>query len=289
MDKLNLEPGKYVVAVSGGVDSVVLLDLLATQPDLDLIVAHFDHGIREDSAENARFVEVLAGRMKLPYYVSREELGANASEALARERRYEFLRALADKHHAKIITAHHGDDVIETVAINLTRGTGWRGLAVLDSSDVVRPLLDVHKHQLLDYAKRRQLDWYEDSTNASDKYLRNRLRQRAVNLEAQSISEVKLLAGKQRRLRWQIDQAANDLLPEAGPYKRHQYIMYPEFVAIELLRTLIERDAGYRPTESQAARALLAIKVAKVGTGHNISSGVSLRFDRTDFIVQTSG
>jgi len=92
---------KYVVAVSGGVDSAVLLDILSKKPGLDLIVAHFDHGIRDDSKSDAIFVANLAKEYNLPFETKREELGSDVSEEKARDRRYEFLRAVAKKHDAK--------------------------------------------------------------------------------------------------------------------------------------------------------------------------------------------
>ena len=131
---------RYVVAVSGGVDSVVLLHQMVQDGGSELVVAHFDHGIREDSDLDAQFVRELAQSYRLPCEVRREELGSGASEELARNRRYAFLREVAKKHRATIVTAHHMNDIPETIAINLTRGTGWRGLAVL-GSDVHRPLL----------------------------------------------------------------------------------------------------------------------------------------------------
>ena len=103
---------KRVVAVSGGVDSVVLLDMLADE-GVNIVVAHFDHGIRPDSAADAWFVKALAARYGVEYIGKREELGADASEELARERRYAFLHEVAQKHHAKLVTAHHLDDLIE--------------------------------------------------------------------------------------------------------------------------------------------------------------------------------
>ena len=134
---------RYVVAVSGGVDSVVLLDMVAQEvAPQRLIVAHFDHGIRPESADDAAFVKSLAKQYGLTFETKREELGANASEELAREHRYAFLRDVAKRYSATIMTAHHADDIIETIAINMTRGTGWRGLAVLDSPGIERPLLD---------------------------------------------------------------------------------------------------------------------------------------------------
>ena len=101
---------KYVVAVSGGVDSVVLLHMLAHRPDIELVVAHFDHGIRDYSVADAQFVKELADSYGLPFESRREKLGKQASEDLARSRRYAFLRSVADKHQAKIMTAHHADD-----------------------------------------------------------------------------------------------------------------------------------------------------------------------------------
>src|SRR5690554_6827257 len=102
---------KYIVAVSGGVDSMVLLDMMHSRGDAEIIVAHFDHGIREDSAEDAEFVAKAAEGYGYLFESTREELGKNASEALAREKRYAFLRDLAKKYDAQIVTAHHLDDL----------------------------------------------------------------------------------------------------------------------------------------------------------------------------------
>ncbi|HEX6258362.1 MAG TPA: tRNA lysidine(34) synthetase TilS, partial [Candidatus Saccharimonadales bacterium] len=131
MTKTHLASGTYVVAVSGGVDSIVLLDMLAGQAGLELIVAHFDHGIRQDSTEDAEFVRAAAQRYSLPFELGQATLGPGASEEAARTARYSFLRSIAKKYQARIVTAHHADDVIETIAINVARGTGWRGLVSL--------------------------------------------------------------------------------------------------------------------------------------------------------------
>ena len=160
---------KLVLAVSGGVDSVVLLDVLSKMSKLSLVVAHFDHGIRDDSAKDAVFVGELSKNYGLPFETKREELGKNVSEEKARVRRYKFLREVAEKYNAKLVTAQHSDDAIETIAINLSRGTGWRGLAAMDS-DIVRPLINMTKAEIISYAKKNHLSWREDATNASDDY-----------------------------------------------------------------------------------------------------------------------
>lgn len=280
----------YILAVSGGVDSVVLLDLLARRYPGRVIVAHFDHGIRPDSHDNALFVRHLARQYDLiAYEERREELGKDASEAVARRRRYNFLRDVAQTYRGVIVTAHHADDEVETVAINLWRGTGWRGLAVLDMAGVHRPLLGLNKAALLRYAQQRQLRWYEDSTNASDAYLRNRLRRRLIELTPEAHLAVRQLASRQRQLKRLIDEEVNRLLPATGPCPRYTLIMYPEAVAIELLRSLVARETGYRPTSQQAGRALLALKTARPGTTHSISRDVTLVCAQTTFVVERTG
>ena len=89
-----LEKGTYIIAVSGGVDSVSLLDALQKQPGITLVAAHFDHGIRPDSRDDEQFVAKLARTYDLQYASERQELGARASEAVARKARYEFLQKM---------------------------------------------------------------------------------------------------------------------------------------------------------------------------------------------------
>src|SRR5690348_2939142 len=121
MNVLLPKPGNYVVAVSGGVDSVVLLDILSKQPGLKLTIAHFDHGIRNDSYKDRQFVEGLAKKYQLLFVYKEGSLG-KASEAKAREARYEFLRkAQKDSGSQAIITAHHQDDLLETAILNMLR------------------------------------------------------------------------------------------------------------------------------------------------------------------------
>ena len=184
--EVEIEPGKYIVAVSGGVDSVVLLHLLTTyyllltttQTQYEFVVAHFDHGIRADSAEDRKFVQKLAKKYGLEFTYKTEKLGKSASEELARSRRYRFLATAVKKHHAEaIITAHHKDDLLETAVFNLLRGTGRSGLTSLKSTDeIIRPLLNYKKTQIIRYAKDNKLVWREDSTNKTLKYSRNKIR-----------------------------------------------------------------------------------------------------------------
>ncbi len=270
----------YIVAVSGGIDSVALLDMMVQAGREPLVVAHFDHGIRDDSAEDAKFVASLADRYGLPFETRREELGPNASEAIARERRYAFLRELASKYEGKIVTAHHADDLVETVAINLHRGTGWRGLAVLDS-DVLRPLLDVHKDELRRYVNRRRLDWREDSTNKNDKYLRNKLRPLTRTIHPESKQRVKDLRRRQLELKKEIEAEVRRLLGDGPDYSRYLLTHMPPRLAVECLR-VISNGTLTRP---QLERLLLAVKTSVPGGLYHAGSGVTARFSTRYFTL----
>ncbi len=270
-----------VVAVSGGIDSVALLHMLSQQfPDEQFIVAHFDHGIRADSSEDARFVRGLAKKYNYEFAVKREELGEQASEELARHRRYDFLRSVAEKNDAPLIVAHHLDDLVETVAINFTRGTGWRGLTPF-SAVVERPLLHMTKEELLNYAQRHSLEWREDPTNAKNIYLRNRLRRKIQDLPEMEKREIHALHAQQRQLREDIRCEVAKLMGDGPTYERYLVGNVSGPVAMECLRYVTKGKL----TRPQLARLLHAVKVAKAGAVYQAGNGISVRFTTRYFTV----
>ena len=268
----------YVVAVSGGIDSVVLLDVFSKLKDQKVIVAHFDHGIREDSSEDAAFVELLAAQYGLPFETRREVLGPDASEEKARDRRYAFLRSVADAHNGRIVTAHHSDDVVETIAINFVRGTGWRGLAVLDS-DILRPLLRLSKNDIRKYAEEHALEWREDSTNASDAYLRNRLRRATSLLHPDAKQKLLALRRQQIEHKKQIKAAVIELIGPGPEYSRYFFTHIPAKAAIECLRYITNAQL----TRPQLERVLLAIKTAQPKSSYHAGSGLTIDFTTRNF------
>jgi tRNA(Ile)-lysidine synthase len=272
---------KYVVAVSGGVDSVVLLDILTKIPGHELVVAHFDHGIRRDSGIDAIFVAGLAKKYDLPFETKREKLGPDVSEEKARNRRYKFLREVAKKHNATLVTAHHADDVIETIAINLMRGTGWRGLAVLDS-DVRRLLTGLTKLEILEYAKHNKLTWREDSTNADDKYLRNKIRRKTMRMEDGERRELLALWADQKRIKKLVKEEAGRLVGEGPVYNRYFFIHINEASAMECLRHIV----GSRLTNPQLIKTWHAIKTAQPGKTFDAGGGVKIKFTTRNFTVE---
>ncbi len=174
-------PGECVhVAVSGGRDSVVLLDALVATRGMhraELAVATVDHGIRENSAQDAEFVRELALRHGLPFFHFALKLGREASEEQAREARYRVLRPLG-----KVAVAHHAPDHAEPLLIQLLRGAGGAGLAGMgwENQGLVRPLLDIEPELLEEWAAFRALSWREDETNRDPRFLRSVVRHQLI-------------------------------------------------------------------------------------------------------------
>lgn len=294
----NIPSGKYIVAVSGGVDSIVLLHLLLKQSDLELIVAHVDHGIRSDSQQDLEFVRNEAAKYKLPFESIALHLGPDASEEKARQERYRFLQNCRNKYSAKaIITAHHQNDALETVIINILRGTGWRGIAALRSgATLLRPLLQISKQKVLDYAHEYNLEWREDSTNQDIKYLRNYVRQTIVpRLQKDPIIIEKLLELRKQQvlLKECIDSEVAQLFAvhclntgKGYSVSRYLLIMLPPLAAIELLQYIAKRINGNSLLNAQAEGMLLFSKTAKPGKKYSPAKGVECRVTASELIVE---
>ncbi len=290
---------KIIVAVSGGVDSVVLLDILAKlsrsgKLNRELIVAHFEHGIREDSVLDLELVRNLAENHGLKFEFKHGKLGENSSEEKARTARYNFLREISKKYDdAKIATAHHKNDLAETVLINLERGTGWRGLAVLDSEDIWRPLLGRTKSEILDYAKKHELSWHEDSTNSSDKYLRNRLRKKLENSSDENLNSVLNLWQKQIGLKSEIDEEVDEKILEIIKNKdgkmyfsRYFFSQIESEIAIEILRKIVMNQTGKTLTRPQLLNFWLNIKTVQMGKKIQLSGKNTIKFTKTEFFFE---
>lgn len=273
-----LEPGKYIVAVSGGVDSVVLLNMLSKLPEVDLVVAHFDHGIREDSAKDKEFVEKLAKNYGTPFVSETAALGPDSSEATAREARYEFLYKVMGEQKAKsIVTAHHQDDVLETIIINLSRGTGRKGLSPMTTRPgIVRPLLEYSKAQILDYALAENLKWREDSTNTDTKYFRNYVRLHVIpKMTEQQKRELLDGAKFSHKRNEEIDELINVLMSEHqnDEFNREGFVVLPHNVAGEVLAQLLRKN-NLAFDRKNIEKLVVALKTLPAGSRVPISGGV---------------
>ncbi len=192
-----LSPGDVVVAgVSGGSDSMALLfalwDLREFYPDTDVVVSHVNHGLRgAESDEDAEFVKEAARQLGFSFECARVDTEAFRKkrglslEDAARELRYGFFNEILAKRSAqRIATAHTLNDQAETVIMRLIRGSGSQGLAGIRPSvgNIIRPLINVTKVEAREYLRSKGVSWREDSTNSSDEFLRNRIRNELVPL-----------------------------------------------------------------------------------------------------------
>ncbi len=181
-----------VVAVSGGPDSMALLNILLELRnflDLEIICAHIHHNIRSESDVEKRFVESFCKTNNIGFeWLKIEEYGDDNFHNEARNIRYKYLKKIAKKHEAKyIFTAHHGDDLIETILMRMVRGStlkGYSGFSKTIESDgflIVRPLITVTKKEVEKYNKEKKISYMVDSSNEKDIYTRNRFRKYIVS------------------------------------------------------------------------------------------------------------
>ena len=174
-----------MLAVSGGVDSMVMLDLFYTA-GFNIGVAHCNFQLREDeSDQDENFVQAVSNHLKIPFYAIRFDTNNYAAEnglsvqVAARKLRYKWFEELAQKYDYNLLaTAHHLNDNLETTLLNLVRGTGIKGLKGIPQkvNRIIRPLLIFKSEELISHARERKLTWREDRSNSSDAYHRNFIR-----------------------------------------------------------------------------------------------------------------
>lgn len=294
-----IEPGQRVlVALSGGLDSTVLLHLLRfAAPGLELVVhaAHFDHAMRSGSEGDARWVAGLCTAWRIPlHHVRASRPPRNEEEA--RALRYSFLLSAAEAMGAsRIATAHHADDQAETVLFRAVRGTGLRGLAGIPPrrGSLVRPLLPFRRDELQTYAHEVGLAWREDPTNVTLPAGRNRIRREVLPL-LEEISPgagtaLARLAGLARseEAAWSslLDRVAEALIvgQDGGTIDLDRGGMrsYHPGVRARLLRRAF-RVLGVHPSAAATRAALELVETGRSGSWVDIGGGVRVgrEFDR---------
>jgi len=177
---------RIVVGVSGGPDSVCLLDVLVElkeKYDLKLIIAHVNYGLRgKDSALDEKLVNDLAKKYSLPIEILKQKKSIHSEEKL-RDVRYKFFEQVRKKYHAnRIAVAHNLNDQAETVLLRILRGTGLRGLGAIKfkNNNIIRPLLDVPRKEILAYSRKNNLAWRIDKTNLGLDFTRNKIRNKLL-------------------------------------------------------------------------------------------------------------
>ena len=277
-----------VVAVSGGADSVVLLDLLhgvAKEMGLELVVAHADHGIQKDSRLVGQAVRELAARYGIPFELGELKLGPDTTETIARRARYAWLRDVQRRHGAAyVVTAHHRDDQIETVVLRALRGSapaGLAGIARRGRGGLVRPLLPFTRRELAVYAAARKLPVHDDPANRDPKHLRSWVRGTLLPLLTERmgprVGADAIALGRHAASDRHAWDRALELVPELGLHvdgasftvARKVLCGYDNALSVALLRAAARR-AGCLLGPAQARR-LLAL--AQRPSGRRLSLG----------------
>lgn len=294
-----------VVALSGGLDSCVLLHVLRfhVDPPLPLLAAHFDHAMRDGSRADAQWVEGLCRAWCVPVKVERSTTTPRSEES-ARAARYAFLRRVAADTDARAIaTAHHADDQAETVLFRILRGTGLEGLRGIPQErapGVVRPLLELWREDLERYADAVRLRWRDDPTNEILGPARNLIRHRLLPMAESGVSSgarralVRLASIAERN-----EEAWRELMPDllarlevrpgaAPSVDREALRGIGASLRGRVLRQLAA-EVGIILDESGTRRAVEFVEVARSGAGIELGRGVTLRRELERFVLQPAG
>lgn len=253
-----IRSGTSIVAISGGVDSVVLA-YLCKNAGLNIVFAHCNFQLRgEDSDADAQFVEALGLKLNVETFTQHFDTTSYAKahkcsiQVAARELRYQWFQDLSQQlGFDYILTAHHADDHLETFFINLLRGTGLEGLTGIPeiNGNIIRPLLEFSRDDILAYAKAEKIGWRDDVSNASVKYLRNKLRHEVIpilkGINPQLLQNMKktrsYLKASQSIIDATIDTVARSVITEKEgdlylDIKKIQALKQPRAYLYELLK-----------------------------------------------------
>lgn len=293
---------KIVCAVSGGVDSTVLLDALCElshERGYSIVVAHFNHKLRGDAAErDEQFVRSLAEKRNIPFFCGQGDVLDYANrnrlsiEVAAREMRYRYFEYVLRQTGATTLAlAHTANDVAETVLMNLVRGSGLTGLCGMPErrsfgrkTFIVRPLLRFKKEQLLRYAQLRELSWHEDETNALLHFTRNKVRHELLPLLEKSYSPAisdtlirtaRLLQGADELVGQVVSNVMQQVVEETSSGKillsAPALASHPAFLQGELVQRALQENFGLAAISLDTTERILQLLLAEPGTRHTIS------------------
>jgi tRNA(Ile)-lysidine synthase len=212
---------RVLIGVSGGVDSVVLLDILTylqKKLQIQVAAAHINYGLRKESDRDHKFVKNLAKSYKIPFFDKKTKLTGSNIEERARDIRYDFFNKVAkEEGFNKVAVAHHKNDLVETFFLNAVRGSGLTGLVSMKpkTGNLVRPLLFATRDDIENYAKKNKLNFVEDVTNKDLSIKRNLIRHKVIpNIQKLNPDLVNTIADEIEDLR-----IANDLIKKIA--KKH--------------------------------------------------------------------
>ncbi len=317
LNELYIEDGdRILVAVSGGVDSITLLDImvrLSRIHNLKIFPVHFNHKLRgKQSDEDEKFVKKISTSCGLQFFSGYGDVKQYARknslsiEHAARILRYNFLERAAHHFNCSIVaTAHTLDDLAETFFLNLFRGTGLTGLCSIPKKrpltrkiSIIRPLLNLSKEELIIYAEHIGLKWREDETNLLMNFTRNKIRRKLLPFIKDefepSIAEkinrtAKLLTGADRFIREYIisilDKITFNKTSEGFSIKLNMFNSLDEFIQGEILQDLITTKYQQTPLPMNIVDRIKALADSNIGTIVDINKYLFALRDRNSIII----
>jgi tRNA(Ile)-lysidine synthase len=297
-----------IVGVSGGVDSMVLLDLLAGEGSLRLVVAHMNYGLRgAESDGDEELTAAQAGKYGAELRVERVDAASESARAgrgiqeVARDLRYGFFQRVKEEAGGDLIaTGHQADDNAETILLHLCRGTGIRGMGGIPArrEEIIRPLLFARREEIEAYAREAGVPFRTDSSNGKDVYTRNALRLRILpllrDLVTPAVVENINRAGDRFRevaqfLAEQSTRAVGECLTEIRPEEfrlsLHPFAALPLLLREQVLLSAMARCTGVE-TESVRVQSILALSEGETGSRVMIGSGWEVARNRDELVFR---
>ncbi len=265
-EELFTKEDSILVAVSGGLDSIVLLHLLHSSKK-NIAVAHCNFSLRaKESDDDEAFVKQWARTHKIPFFSKKFNTKKFAKEQslstqmAARELRYTWFKELAKENgFTKIAVAHHADDQFETVLLNLLRGTGISGITAMNTQNgiIVRPLLYLSRKDIESYAKKHKLKWREDASNAEEIYARNKIRHKVLPvLKELNPSLLSTFVNTKRRL-------------------QNAQLVFEKGKSDFLVKAAFDGGWKFKVTKDNVAKALLSEILFDFGFTHDVISKIT--------------
>lgn len=284
MLKINqkLKNKKHIIAVSGGKDSMVLLDLVK---DWDIVVAHVNHKKRSASEVEEKYLVDYCNNLNIPIEVMHlVNSDVDNFQAYARNKRYQFFKEVLEKHHADdVMLAHHGDDLVETVLMSMTRGTGLKGLvsmqeeSIVNDLNIIRPLIKYSVEDIINYINTNKITYFEDKSNREDNYTRNRFR---MNILPELKRESSQLVDKFSKLSEITSNVYDFLIEELNkiyklPFMKSEFTKYHDALKQEYIVKILH-DSSIKPQNSLIEGMLSVIESNKANAYVQLSDNLWL-------------
>lgn len=309
------ESTKILCAVSGGVDSIVMLDVLyelSKKMSLKLFVCHYNHNLRgKESDADEKFVKNCAKQLKLPFYSTSGEVQEYAKanklsiEHSARNLRYKYFEQISNSLGCShVCTAHNADDSVETFFLNLFRGTGLTGLKgipplrrIAKKIIVFRPLLSFPKEELKEYARAKNLSWREDRTNDNPMFTRNKIRTGLIpyiekNFQQNILGTINRAISLINSADSYIAQSISDLIKDATikaakdrvEIRLNALRTNSTFIQGEMVQKILADNFDLHSCTMNSIERILDLCDSQVGSIYDISSNYSVLRDRNSII-----